>query len=398
MSKRIVQVFNRYLHPGGEEKSVDRIFAHLQPTHQVTRCLFDSRTWTGPQAPSRLSQARRLFYNSQSRAEFESTVHASRAEVALFHNLYPVASPSLYKSALDSDLPVIQYLHNFRPFSVGGTLYVRGKVTSAPLEGNYLQEVTTGAWQGSIVKSALFAILLKLLHRSGWLKSVRLWIAISDFMRTRLINAGLPSDQIVTLRHSWDAMPQPPYPADAGHYLFLGRLIEEKGIRPLLAAWAELTAHLGPRTPRLIVAGEGPLLSTVQQAAADNPHITCAGHLSGEAKHQALSTCRALLAPSTWWEPLGLVIYEAYDYAKPALAAQAGGLTETVQQGVTGLLHPPGDASALAKDVLTLQQMTPDQRQALGQVGRTWLLQEASPDSWLKLMNQALEQVTASAH
>ncbi len=46
-----------------------------------------------------------------------------------------------------------------------------------------------------------------------------------------------------------------------------------------------------------------------------------------------------MLAPSVWWEPLGLVTYEAYDYGKPMLAARSGGLSETVVAGLTGFLH-----------------------------------------------------------
>ena len=130
-----------------------------------------------------------MFYNAASRKRFEQSLSAKPADAALFHNLYPVASPSLYRSALKRKLPVIQYLHNFRPFCVSGTAYARGQLLTEALHGNYWREVKFGAWQDSVVKSALFAIMLKLLHASGWLRSVKAWIAISEFMRDRLIEA-----------------------------------------------------------------------------------------------------------------------------------------------------------------------------------------------------------------
>ncbi|WP_156346250.1 hypothetical protein [Verrucomicrobium spinosum] len=38
-------MFNRYVHMGGEEKSVDRIYQHLGEEHVVARCFFESRDW-----------------------------------------------------------------------------------------------------------------------------------------------------------------------------------------------------------------------------------------------------------------------------------------------------------------------------------------------------------------
>lgn len=394
MSRRILQVFNRYLHPGGEEKSVDRIFNHLRAGHEMSRCLFDSAEWKREGAPGTAGQARRLFYNAEARARFESAADSARAEVALFHNLYPVGSPALYDAALRRSLPVIQYLHNFRPFSVGGALFVNGKVCPDGLRGRDRAEVLAGAWQGSVTKSLLFAMMLKRLRRSGWLKSVKAWIAISDFMRERIVEAGLVApEKIHTLRHSWDAMERLPPTEDAGYYLFLGRLVPEKGVAVLLDAWDALQARPGGHTPPLHIAGEGPLESLVREKQRGNASIRFLGQLGGEAKADALRRCRALLAPSVWWEPLGLVAYEAYDYAKPVLAARSGGLAETVQQGATGLLHEPGSADSLARDVVTLESMPPEARADFGARGRQWLLRETHVDQWRKRFDAILATV-----
>ena len=393
MSRRIVQVFNRYLQPGGEEKSVDRIYEHLRDRHEVTRCLFDSREWTGPQAPSRFVQLSGLFYNRRSRAVFDETLARSNAELALFHNTYPVGSPSLFKAALDAKVPVVHFLHNFRPFSVSGTLFADGKLMPEALLGNYWREVRTGSWQGSVLKSALFAVMLKWLHRTGWLESVKHWVAISEFMKAQMIRAGVPSCQITALRHSWDALPAEPSFDDDGSYLFLGRLVEPKGIRMLLTTWQQLQSGLGAKTPRLVIAGEGPMRSEVEKAAAALPCIRYVGQLSGIEKASALKTARTVVVPSVWWEPLGLVVYEAYDYAKPVLAARSGGLTETVLHGETGLLHAPGACDELARQVCEMEAYSNDQRRELGNNGRRWLLREASPERWKQQMDSLLAAI-----
>ena len=383
MSTRILQVFNRYLFTGGEEKSVDRIFNHLAGDHEMSRCFFESAEWKREDAPGPAGQVKRLFYNTESRARFDDALDASGADVAMFHNIYPVGSPSLYHAAKRRGVPVIQYLHNFRPFSIGGSLFVNGQICPDSLHGRYGAEVRGGVWQNSIVKSLLFALMLKMLHRSGWLKNVKAWVAISDFMRDRIVQAGLVApERIHTLRHSWDAMEKVPRREDAGYYLFLGRLVPEKGLVVLLEAWDRLRAQLGKQTPQLYIAGEGPQESLVRQRMLSNPYVSLVGQISGETKTDYLRRCRALIAPSVWWEPLGLVAYEAFDFAKPVLAARSGGLAETVQHGRSGLLHEPGDSDGLANDVLTMEHMLQPMRVECGDEGRQWLLREASAEKW----------------
>lgn len=396
--RTILQVFNRYLQTGGEEASVDRIQRHIALRHEVPRCFFDSADWTGPQAPGRLEQAARFLYNPASARQFESSAREAGAQAALFHNIYPVGSPALYHSALQQRLPVIQYLHNYRPFSVGGSLFYNGRVQTAPLHGEYLGEVRAGAWQGR-VKSALCALMLRRLHRSGWLDSVKAWVCISHFMADRLAEHGcVPRDRLHVLRHSWDAMPEPPPAEDQGCYLYLGRLIPEKGIREMLAAWHDLRRQLGKKTPALHIAGEGFLTNEVLSAAAANPSIHHLGHISGTAKHDALRRCRALIAPSIWWEPLGLMIYEAYDHAKPVLAARSGALIETVQHGQTGLLHQPGDVAGIVQDVLALEAMPSTARQQLGHQARAWLLRETAVSAWQDRFDEVLAGVMPLNH
>ena len=56
----------------------------------------------------------------------------------------------------------------------------------------------------------------------------------------------------------------------------------------------------------------------------------------------------ALVAPSLWAEPLGLVAPEALIRGVPVIASTTGGFAETVEEGVSGLLVPNGDSAALA--------------------------------------------------
>lgn len=391
--RRILQIFNRYLHFGGEESSVHKIQHLLEDDFEVLSFPLDSREWTGPGAPNALSQSWRTIYNPASRRRLEQSIAAHQPDLLLMHNVFPVGSPSLYHGALRAGVPVIQYAHNYRPFSVGGTLFVDGRITEEPLKGQYGTEIRHGVWQQSMVKSAIFALALKLLHRSGWLDAVRGWICVSEFMRDKYIGAGLPRERVYALRHAWEPMPAAPAATDAGYYLFLSRLVDVKGVEVLLRVWEAICASLGEEAPELRIAGEGPLSERVREAAARNPRLKFLGMISGIGKREALRRCRAMIIPSLWWEPLGIVTCEAYDFAKPVIAAASGGLTETVQDGVTGFLHPPGDERELVRDILAMEALPAAKRAAMGAAGRKWLIENTGAETWRRRFREIAEAV-----
>lgn len=391
--RRILHVFNRYRYFGGEELVVAKIHRALECHHDVHWLTFDSKDWVGPNAPGILGQVTRTWYNRESREAFLSAVREHQPDAALFHNIYPIGSPSLYHAAWELGLPVLQMMHNYRPFSVGGTLTAGDRPTPESLRGSYSREVWAGVVQGSRIKSAVYALLFSWLHRCGWLSCVRRWLCISDYVKSQLATAGQPATSLVTLRHFWDLSGAPPQPEDAGHYLFLGRLVPSKGITTLLETWKFLERQMGAATPTLKIGGEGPEESAVRHATQHSSKIEFLGFLQGEAKTQAIHQARALVVPSTWPEPLGLVTYEAYEKGKPVLAARAGGLAELVFPGQTGFLHEPGNVTELAQHVLELEGMTAVQRRAMGRHGYDWLRAHASLAGWQRQFSATLESM-----
>src|SRR6266545_1272105 len=115
---RILQVFNRYLQPGGEENSVARIAADLEfGGHEVTRFWRESAEWKLPGGPARFRQPFLLWRNPAVLAELRRVHEKFRAEVWVLHNVVPVVSLGVYRLALELKVPVIQWLHNYRPVS-----------------------------------------------------------------------------------------------------------------------------------------------------------------------------------------------------------------------------------------------------------------------------------------
>ena len=379
---RLLQVFNQYLEPGGEEVWVNQMLRLGGGSFLIDDLRFHSGAWMGNGAPSRFKQAAMLWDHPQARLRLRKMVEEKRPDALLFHNLIPVASLGMYEEAQNLKLPVIQYIHNFRPFSPSGTMWMRGKVSAAALQGNPWPEVSARAWESSFLRSFLLAVYQTRLLRNGDLDVVKRWIAVSDFMREKFIEGGIPVARITTLRHCWQANPDFTATPEGGYYLFLGRLVPEKGIATLLDAWALLEKRHGVACPRLIIAGSGCEEARVHARVERMERVTCVGFVSGGVKRDLVNGCRALIAPSIWWEPLGLIVHEAYNSARPVLAARSGGLTETVVEGVTGFLHEPANPEGLADDVERAEALSIAGRAEMGRQGLAWLIKNASPEEW----------------
>ncbi len=390
---KVLSVFNHYLERGGEAQAVASINESLGQIADVAACEFASAEWTGRDAPPKWQQALRMIRNPASVRKLRACQQSAAADFWLVHNVFPVGSGAVYSEAKRLQVPVIQYLHNFRPFSVNGYLWAGRQIAPQGLTKNYWPEIRAGSWQNSQVRTAWFAFVLRLGHALGWWREVKAWIAISDFMRQRFIEAGVPAQDIFALRHFWRARAGIS-PGAGQHYLFLGRLTEEKGVGTLLEAWGLLEEKGRRAAPRLVIAGDGPLRDFVSAAAERMPSVTYAGELSGAAKDEALREARAVVVPSLWWEGLGLVAYEAYDHARPVLAARSGGLTEIVSDRETGRLHDPGDAAQLAAQVEEMEE-SPTIRSEMGSAGRRWLLTHADEADWQRRFLEIAAHVRA---
>jgi glycosyltransferase involved in cell wall biosynthesis len=135
--------------------------------------------------------------------------------------------------------------------------------------------------------------------------------------------------------------------------LFVGRLVPEKGVRELLAAWPAVAA--GQRAT-LAVIGDGPLAGEV----AATPGARLLGPLARERLPIAYAAAALVVVPSIptprFREPWGLVCNEALHQGVPVVAtsavgAVAGGL---VRDGETGLVVAPRDPAALAEAIARL--------------------------------------------
>ena len=134
--------------------------------------------------------------------------------------------------------------------------------------------------------------------------------------------------------------------------LYVGRIVREKGIFTLLEALDELRTR--GKDVSLVFVGEGPLKEdlakeVLRRRLSDRVKIT--GFVDQEKLVSLYNSCDAFVLPSHY-EPFGMVALEAMASRVPVVVSDVGGLSEIVEDGVTGVKVPSSDPHALAEGIL----------------------------------------------
>jgi glycosyltransferase involved in cell wall biosynthesis len=181
--------------------------------------------------------------------------------------------------------------------------------------------------------------------------------------------------------------PKPRLVGEVPRLLFVGRLIERKGLRYLLAA---LPLILAECPVRLRVVGTGDEWTEIQQLCKKleiQDIIDFLGVLSNEELAEEYASCDIFVLPSIVnrkgdTEGLGIVMIEALAHCKPVVATDVGGIADVIRSGETGLLVDEKNPSALAQAILSLLH-NPKLAQQMGEKG---LADVQSRFSWSRLI------------
>jgi glycosyltransferase involved in cell wall biosynthesis len=210
--------------------------------------------------------------------------------------------------------------------------------------------------------------------------SADLVIAVSDYVARRQVEVGcMPPERVIRV---WNGITVPA-PTDrterAAHRLLGlapdrpliaagGRVASEKGFVHLLRAFDELSARI-PAAALLLV-GDGPALGALRELRdtfRSAPNVFLIGYRRDAA--DLIGSADIAVVPSVWQDALPLAVIEPMARGVPVIGSRVGGIPEMIEDGVTGILVPPGDEPALATALADLLGDRP-RALAFGAAGR----------------------------
>src|SRR5205823_12756384 len=134
--------------------------------------------------------------------------------------------------------------------------------------------------------------------------------------------------------------------------LYVGRIVREKGIFTLLEALDELRTR--GKDVSLVFVGEGPLKEDLAKEVLRrklNDRVKLAGFVDEKKLVSLYNSSDAFVLPSHY-EPFGMVALEAMASRVPVVVSDVGGLSEIVEDGITGVKVPAANPSTLAEGIL----------------------------------------------
>ncbi len=227
-------------------------------------------------------------------------------------------------------------------------------------------------------------------------------IAVSEAVRKHALSRGVSEERITVLPNGVDTARFHPEVdgtavreryelADRPVIGFIGSLKPWHGLDFLLDAFADILARRPDAA--LLLVGEGPALADLQ-ARVTRDQLYGRVILTGRIPHadipDYLAAMNMTVAPYTaqdgfYFSPLKVV--ESMAAGRPVVAPRLGQLTDLLQDGVTGLLYPPGDRAAFVERVLELLNDPP----RLQVMGRTAATTAREDFGWNKTARQATE-------
>jgi glycosyltransferase involved in cell wall biosynthesis len=273
-----------------------------------------------------------------------AAVRDFRPEVVQVNMFEKYLSPAIFR--LLRPVPTVAFVHYYKPIC---------PTALKLLPDNSLCEVRAGlvCWRSGCVGLAewvrdrpRYALI-----RSGFAEADRI-LTCSSWMADELRRNGISAEPLPLPVPA----PDPDFariPAQEPLFVYCGRLNREKGVDLLLRAFARVL-ELRPRA-KLRILGDGPRRTQLEAVAAElgiGSAIRFEGRVSFAEVEASFCDAWALVAPSLWPEPLGLVAIEAITRGLPAIASASGGFSESIVDGVSGRLVPNGNEQALVDSLV----------------------------------------------
>lgn len=357
---KILIIHNHYLEGGGEDEVV-RAEAKLltEHGHKVTIYEKSNEYIIGlPFFKKLLFLLMELSFSRVVYREIKEIIKRERPDVAHIHNIFINITPSVYLALREEHVPIVQSLHNYRFFCIRGSFFNNGRVCEKCCKDKrFFNALIKKCWRNSFFLS--FCLIRLLFKRRSFLNSIDSYIATSRFSRDKFIDLGLEKEKVF-LKVNFLTIEPERNNQDCNYALFLGRLVDYKGIETLMEAFKIGTSF------NLKIIGDGPLRKKVQAFASAHKNIEWLGPVDKSSVFEAVRNSSFVIFPSECYENMPMVIIESFAFSKPVLASNIGAIKEFVIDGISGILFEPGNEKDLAAKVSYLFSHS-NERREMGQ-------------------------------
>lgn len=256
-----------------------------------------------------------------------------------------------------------------------------------PLPHAILGYAARWACKGKLVSTFYGISVTWVKHSLKFLKPFLRWVirvsdavtVISSFSAAEVATIGKGNIHVIPFGagmpiRDFNRTPKSTQEEDQKKILFVGRLVERKGVKFLLKSMAKIRHKLNLHAT---LVGQGPQREPLEKLASELgisdivafPGFVSTAELQLLFQETDLFVLPAIVDSMGCTEGLGVVLIEAMSYSKPVVASRIGGIVDVVLDQQTGSLVTPGDSDALAGAILGILS-DPQLSEEMGKKGR----------------------------
>jgi glycosyltransferase involved in cell wall biosynthesis len=353
---RILFIHTYYTLRGGEDTVFEEEAMLLKQDHNVMTLTFHNR-----RGLSGALQFLFSIWNLRAAKVVKKALLEFNPDIVHIHNLHFATGPLIIRTIKKLGFPIIVTLHNYRLLCPSGTLIHKGSIILDSLTSSFpWLAVRKKVYRNSFFLSLWLATITQFHRVIGTWSKVDRFITLNSFAQQLFQTSRLNiCPQKFLVKPNFVSAKKIVTGARNTNFLYVGRLSEEKGIMYLIEAFQQSGYKLN-------VVGAGPLEENIRAASEEFPNIRYLGSLNAVQVQGEMRRCTALVFPSIWYEPFGLVIIEAFSLATPVIASNIGAASELIVNHRNGLHFEPGNVVSLESKINLWANLSEQQREEYG--------------------------------
>lgn len=279
-----------------------------------------------------------VIYSRKNKKAMEKALDDFKPDIVHLNNFQRQLSASIIKPIKKRNIPIVFTAHDLQSICPAIVMLdSKRQICEKCLNGKYVNCAKNKCIKNSGLKSILGTVESKYYrYKKIYINKIDKIITPSEFYKLKLIQDGIPENNIEAIHNFIDMDNYNVEVEDDGYAFYFGRLIKEKGMFTLLEAFK------GLKDKKLLIAGDGPDLEKIKEYLNKNnmqENVKLLGYIDSDKVKEYVRKSRFIIVPSIWYENCPYSVLETLAIGKPIIGSNLGGIPELVKNNESGLIY-----------------------------------------------------------
>jgi len=297
----------------------------------------------------------KIFYNLEAEKKLTELIKIIKPDIVHVNGFHHHLTSSIFIACKKNKIPTVVTFHDSHFVCPTATL-IKGKNDYCKnmdcMNGNIIPCIKNKCFNNSLLKSSIVGLEYLFRKKLNFSDIPDAFICPSNYLFNIAVKSGIPEDKLFVLNNfvNLKYLDILPTYSNQNYFLYVGRLVKEKGLEHLLKAFRHISKI------KLRIVGQGAYRNDLEKIAKDLnlSNVEFLGFKCGDELEKEYKNCIATVLPSVCSEIFGLTTLESFMHGKPVIASNIGGLPEIVKDRFNGLLVSPGNSEEIKQAVLKL--------------------------------------------